>query len=112
MSRKTQRSEAPHRHASGGPGTRVRNGLALVLAGLTMAGVKWTFDFMEEQTMWESRYMLAGAGILFLAALAYWMKLLWSFTNVGERAHTQRVRRRWWRRRVNRALTRRLKDIV
>lgn len=82
------------------------------LAGLTMAGVKWSFDFMEERTMWENRYVLAGAGMLFLAGIFYWIRLLLSFRNVGERARAKRVRRRWWRRRVNRALDRRLKDIV
>lgn len=90
----------------------IRNVAGLVLAGLTMAGVKCTFDFMEERTMWENRYVLAGAGILFLAGLVWWARLLWSFTNVGERAHTKRIRRRWWRRRVNRALDRKLKDLV
>lgn len=92
--------------------TKVQFVVVASLAGLTIASVKWSFDFMEERTMWENRYVLAGAGMLFLAGLAYWVKLLRSFTNVGERAHTKRVRRRWWRRRVNRALDNKLKDIV
>lgn len=92
--------------------SRMNQMVTVGLAGLTVAGVKWMFELTEERTMWENRYVLAGAAIMLFAALAYWVKLLWSFTKVGERAHTDRVRRRWWRRRVNRALNRRLKDIV
>jgi len=82
------------------------------LAGLTIAGVKWMFDVTEEQTMWENRYVLGGAGIVFLGAVTYWVRVLTSFTNVGEKARRKRVRSRWLRRRLNRALDRRLKDIV
>lgn len=112
MSRKTEQSEAPHRHANGGSGTWVRNGVAIGLAGLTIAAVKWMFDFMEDRTMWENRYMLGGAGIAFLGAVAYWIKVVMSFSNVGEKTRRKRVRSRWLRRRLNRPLDRRLKDIV
>lgn len=109
MLRKTER---PHRHANGVSCARVRNVAGLVLAGLTMAGVKWVFEFMEDRTMWENRYVLGGAGVVFLGGLVYWVSIIRSFGNVGEKARRKRVRSRWLRRRVNRALNRRLKDIV
>lgn len=74
---------------------RWKNVLAYGLCGLTVALITWMFEVSRQRTVWENRYVLAVAGILFLFGAIQWVRILLSFTYAGEKAkHVQRRRAR------------------